>query len=938
MKKFRQNSCLFGGSSAYLENLYETFLTNPDSVSEEWKRYFNTLPRLDAQNAADISHAIVREEFLQRAKSPMRAAATGPLDTHYVHKQGQVTYLINAYRSHGHHHATLDPLGIERPLMDDLDYRHYGFTEKDLELTFESTGFGGCSTAQVKLKDLIQALEETYCGSIGIEYKHITNTDETAWLAQRLESNRAKPNFSKEQKIKILKHLVESESMESYLGNKYVGQKRFSLEGGESLIPMLADIAQEAGSKGVKELAIGMAHRGRLNVLVNVLGKEPKDLFNEFEGKLVEQSRSGDAKYHMGFSSDIQTPGGVLHLALGFNPSHLEIISPVVSGSVRARQDRRLDSQCNQVVPIVIHGDAAFAGQGVVMETFNMSQARGYHVGGTVHIIVNNQIGFTTSNPLDARSTLYCSDVAKMVQAPILHVNSDDPEAVVFAAQMALDYRMTFNKDIVIDLVCYRRQGHNEADEPAVTQPVMYQKVRQHPTTMTLYTQKLVAEGVIAEGDEKKMVDEYCRCLDSGKSVVPLVKENPDIFHVANWSIYLHQGWQAHADTRVTMEQIKRVGDKLSALPEDFALHKIVAREMDARSKMFKGEMPLNWGCAETLAYATLLDEGYGVRLSGQDCARGTFSHRHAVLYDNKTNECYAPLQHLGKEQGDFTIINSVLSEEAVLAFEYGYASAEPRHITLWEAQFGDFANGAQVVIDQFISSGFQKWGRLCGLVLLLPHGYEGMGPEHSSARLERFLQLCAEQNIQVCVPTTPAQCFHMLRRQLIRPFRKPLVVMTPKSLLRHKLATSTLEELTEGQFKLIIPEIDDIKPKAVKRVILCSGKVYYDLLAQRRQDKQTDVAILRVEQLYPFPLDELTAELAKYDNAKDVVWCQEEPKNQGAWYSSKHNFESCLLKKHQLYYAGRRASAAPAVGDLNRHIAQQKKLVNVALKEQCEL
>ncbi len=934
MKKFEQNSCLFGGSSAYLEDLYETYLMDPNKVSEEWRHYFSQLPKAKNQSKGDFSHAAVRDEFLQRAKSPIKAAS---LDTHYIHKQGQVTHLVNAYRSHGHHQAKLDPLGVERLPAEDLDYRHYGLTENDLALAFEPAGFRGCDSGQIKLKDLIQALEETYCGSIGIEYKHITNTTETEWLEQRLETSRSKPNFSQQQKIKILKHLVESEGMENYLGKKYVGQKRFSLEGGESLIPMLVDLTQESGRKGIKELVIGMAHRGRLNVLVNVFGKEPSDLFNEFEGKLVEQSRSGDAKYHMGFSSDVETPGGVLHLTLGFNPSHLEIISPVVSGSVRARQDRRLDTERNQVLSLVIHGDAAFAGQGVVMETFNMSQARGYCVGGTVHIIVNNQIGFTTSNPLDARSTLYCSDVAKMVQSPILHVNGDDPEAVVFAAQIALDYRMKFNKDIVIDLVCYRRQGHNEADEPSVTQPAMYQKIRQHQTTMMLYTQQLLKEGIIAKDDEQKMLDEYRRYLDTGKSVVPLVAENPDIFHMANWGIYLHQGWQAHADTQVPMEQIKKVGEKLALFPEGFVPHKIVEKEMDTRRQMLAGKIPLNWGCAEILAYATLLDDGYGVRLSGQDCGRGTFSHRHAVLHNNKTNESYVPLRHLSEEQGEFTIIDSVLSEEAVLAFEYGYASAEPRHLILWEAQFGDFANGAQVVIDQFISSGFQKWGRLCGLVLLLPHGYEGMGPEHSSARLERFLQLCAEQNIQVCVPTTPAQCFHMLRRQLIRPFRKPLVVMTPKSLLRHKLATSTLEELTQGQFKLIIPEVDAIKAKEVKRVILCSGKVYYDLLAQRRENKQTDVAILRVEQLYPFPLEELTTELAKYDKAKEIVWCQEEPKNQGAWYASKHNVESCLLKEHTLYYAGRAASAAPAVGDLKRHIDQQKKLVNAALIEKCE-
>lgn len=928
MQSLWDNSYLFGGSSRYLEEMYEAYLADPNSVAENWRDFFSTY-----KSNGEISHQAVREEFLQLAKNPIRSSVVQEsTDVEQVRKQSHVLQLINAYRSHGHHHARLDPLGKTRPKIADLDLAHHGLSQADFDKTFSTNSFSAIKSGSASLKEIYTALNETYCGSIGIEYMHITDHEQTAWLQRQIENNLGRPDYNSEQKKQILKYVIAAEGLEKYLGTKYVGQKRFSLEGGESLIPMLDDLVQRAGEQGVKELVVGMAHRGRLNVLVNVLGKEPKELFEEFEGKFVDDSRSGDVKYHMGFSSDVRTPGGILHLTLGFNPSHLEIISPVIGGSVRARQDRRSDFEHNQVLPVVIHGDAAFAGQGVVMETFNMSQARGYRTGGTVHIVINNQIGFTTSNPLDSRSTLYCSDVAKMVQAPILHVNGDDPEAVVFAGQIALDFRAKFKKDVVIDLVCYRRQGHNEADEPSITQPIMYQKIRSHDTTMELYGKQLIAENVINQQGFEDLKNEYRDDLDKGHAVVDLVKEGVPQDFTVDWAQYMDAKRTDFADTKIELSALKETAKRLQQIPESFQVQAQVAKEYANRAKMANGEIPCNWGFAETLAYATLLDSGYAVRISGQDCCRGTFSHRQAVLHDHNTGEQYTPLDNVSQKQANLTIIDSVLSEEAVLGYEYGYSTAEPGSLVIWEAQFGDFANGAQVVIDQFLSSGYQKWARLCGLVMLLPHGYEGMGPEHSSARLERYMQLCAQYNIQVCVPSTPAQCYHMLRRQMLRLWRRPLVVMTPKSLLRHKLATSTLDDLANGEFKLIIPEIDDLKVENVTRVVLCSGKVYYDLLEKRRKDQREDVAIIRVEQLYPFPEDFLREQLSLYTNAKDVVWCQEEPINQGAWYCTQHHLLACLSENQNLSFAGREAAAAPAAGFLSMHLKQQAKLVADAL------
>jgi 2-oxoglutarate dehydrogenase E1 component len=675
---------------------------------------------------------------------------------------------------------------------------------------------------------------------------------------------------------------------------------------------------------------MGMAHRGRLNVLVNVMGKNPSKLFDEFGGKHDEALGSGDVKYHQGYSSDFVTPGGNVHLALAFNPSHLEIVNPVVIGSVRARLDRRDCNQGDLVLPITIHGDSAIAGQGVVQETFNMSQARAFKVGGTVRIVVNNQVGFTTSIAEDTRSGEYCTEIAKMVQAPIIHVNGDDPEAVVLATQIALDYRNEFKRDVVIDLVCYRRHGHNEADEPSATQPLMYKIVKKHPTPRQLYADKLAAEGSLNKDKIDELTAYYRKLLDEGQCTVE--QWRPMTQHSVDWSPYLGHEWDDDYTKEISLDKLKELAIKLSTYPDSHPVHSRVKKIYDDRMKMAKGEKLLDWGMAENLAYASIVDGGDRVRITGQDAGRGTFFHRHAVLHNQDDASTYLPLQNIREGQGPFDVHDSVLSEVSVLAFEYGYTTAEPAGLTIWEAQFGDFANCAQVVFDQFISSGEQKWGRLCGLTMLLPHGYEGQGPEHSSARLERFLQLCADHNMQVCVPSTPAQVFNMLRRQVVRPMRRPLVVMSPKSLLRHPLAVSSLEEMSTGEFHSVIGEIDDIKAKDVERVIFCSGKVYYELLEQRRKNEQDNIAIIRIEQLYPFPEQELKAVLTQYQHVKQYVWCQEEPQNQGAWYCSQHHFRAAIPQGTYLTYAGRNASAAPAVGYMSVHVKEQQALVTQAL------
>ena len=928
-------SHLAGSNAPYLEQLYEAFLHDPNAVDPVWRTYFETLPRVNGI-VADVPHSSIRDSFRQialegRPQQPLPAAAADVLA--HDGKQVRVLQLINAYRFRGHQQAKFNPLGTTGTLdIPDLHLRHHGLTEADLDTVFDTGSLVGPEKAT--LKEILQILKRTYSSCIGAEYMYITNTAEKRWIQDRLESTQCAPVFPAELKRHLLDRLAAAEGLERYLHTKYVGQKRFSLEGAESLIPLLDELIQRAGGHGVKELVVGMAHRGRLNVLVNIMGKTPAELFQEFEGKArANGNGSGDVKYHLGFSSNIGTPGGAVHVALAFNPSHLEIVDPVVEGSVRARQDLRKDLEGQQVVPVLIHGDAAFAGQGVVMETFNMSQARGYSTKGTVHVVVNNQIGFTTSYQKDARSSFYCTDVAKMVDAPIFHVDGDNPEAVLFISQVAMDYRMTFRKDVVIDLVCYRRHGHSEADEPSATQPMMYQKIRARSTPRALYAQRLIEEATITPELAEARLQAYRQALETGESVAPNVVHAKEAHpsRTGDWAPYLTNDC-GEAKTGVAVERIRELAAGLGRLPEGFELHPNVVKIFDNRRKMAAGALPIDWGFAETMAYATLLIEGHNVRISGQDSGRGTFFHRHTAVYNQKNGELHVPLRHLAEGQGNFVVINSLLSEEAVLAFEYGYATTDPKTLIIWEAQFGDFANNAQVVIDQFISAGEQKWNRLCGLVMFLPHGYEGQGPEHSSARLERYLQLCAQHNMQVCIPTTPAQMFHLLRRQMLRPCRKPLVVMTPKSLLRHPVAISPLDDLSDGGFRTVIPELDPLNDEEIKRVIMCSGKVYYDLLEQRRKEERTDTAIIRIEQLYPFPQEALRDQLDRYMKATDFIWCQEEPKNQGAWYTSQHHMRALLDQNSYLEYAGRPMSAAPAVGYHALHVAQLRALVREAL------
>ena len=927
-------SCLFSANAPFLEELYETYLSDPNKVSSEWRAYFDTLQDDQSEERRDIRHSEVRERMLAVAAAPKGAAVTVVRDdAQNAAKQVAVLQLINAYRFRGHRQANLDPLNqYERPVVAELDPGFHGLTEADMDVVFNTGSLQGPD--QATLRDILDIVRTTYCGTIGAEYMHIVETSQKRWIQQRLEVCRAQPDFDAVKRKTLLERVIAAGALEEYLHTKYVGQKRFSLEGGESTIALLDQMVEDAGRHGVQECVVGMAHRGRLNVLVNIVGKHPSKLFAEFEGKGPKETRSGDVKYHMGFSSDIRTPSGPVHLTLAFNPSHLEIIDPVVEGSVRARQDRRRDNERNQVLALLIHGDAAFAGQGVVMETLNLSQTRGYMTGGTVHVIINNQIGFTTSDPLDSRSTLYCTDVAKMVQSPIFHVNGDDPEAVAMAARIALDFRMEFNKDVVVDVICYRKHGHSEADEPAATQPIMYQHIRNHPGVRKIYTEKLVAAGVIKPGDAEAMAARYIDALENNEVVSRPHAPPADVRYAINFDPFRGTNWRDATSTAISAERVKRLGERFNTVPENFTLHRAVTRVLADRQAMAAGEKPCDWGFAETLAYATLLSEACPVRISGQDSGRGTFFHRHAIIHDQKTGETYLPLQNLSANQADFLVINSTLSEEAVLGFEYGYASAEPNSLVIWEAQFGDFANGAQVVIDQFIASSEEKWGRYCGLVMLLPHGYDGQGPEHSSARLERYLQLCAEDNMQVCYPTTPAQMFHMLRRQQVRPYRKPLVVMSPKSLLRHRLSVSPLADITHGQFQAVIDEVDRLDKAKVKRVLACSGKVYFDLLEARRQHGIEDVAIIRLEQLYPFPKDEMQAMLAQYPNANELVWVQEEPRNQGAWsmlLSARH-LRGCIDERNALTCVARPYSASPAVGYASLHLEQQQTIIDEAL------
>ena len=939
LQRLRAGSHLSAGN-AYVEALFETYLEDESEVPEEWRRYFEGLPTLNGE-VADVPHSKVVRHFERLGRNRLKARperVAAEVSSAHERAQIRVLELISAYRHRGHRKARLDPLGLwQRDEVQELALAYHRLSEADLDTVFDtgsSQFFEDSKQGKAPLRDIVAALERTYCGTLGAEYMHITTADEQLWVRERLESAQGRPRFSDEVRFTILDRLSAAEGLEKHLHARYPGTKRFGLEGAETLICMIHEALQRFGETGCVETVIGMAHRGRLNVLVNILGKNPADLFDEFEGVMPDTDRNGDVKYHQGFSSNLMTPGGEMHMALVFNPSHLEIVGPVVTGSVRARQDRRRDYEGDKVVPLILHGDAAFAGQGVVMETFQMSQTRGYGVGGTVHIIVNNQIGFTTHRREDARSTEYCSEIAKMVQAPILHVNGDDPEICTFAMQLAVDYRMRFKKDIVIDLVCYRRRGHNEAEEPMKTQPMMYKAIRSHPTVRELYAERLVAEGGVSQQEAEALVGLYRYALDSGDRMALSLVHEPDTSLFVDWAPYLTESGDVTPDTGVDAARLRDLTEALTKLPEGFELHRQVQKILDDRRNMAAGELAVNWGYAETLAYATLLKDGYDVRLSGQDVGVGTFSHRHASLYNQVDGRRIVPLNKIS-EDNRFDIYDSLLSEEAVLASEYGYASTSPRTLVVWEAQFGDFANGAQVVIDQFVVSGETKWARLCGLTMLLPHGYEGQGPEHSSARLERYLQLCAEHNIQVCLPTTPAQIFHLLRRQMLRPVRKPLVALTPKSLLRHKLAVSDLADLTEGRFQTVLGEADDLAPEKVDRLVMCSGKVYYDLLEARREAGLENVALVRLEQLYPFPEEELKEAIAPYGRLAQAVWCQEEPMNQGAWYSSQHHMHA-VLRRHdpalRLAYAGREAFAAPAGGYAALHARRQHRLVREAL------
>jgi 2-oxoglutarate dehydrogenase E1 component len=938
---YQGTSYLFGGNAPYVEEMYENYLANPGSVPDSWRDYFDALqyvPAVDGSNTKDVPHLPVVNAFAERAKQGgTRVVMATGADSEMGRKRTAVQQIIAAYRNVGARWADLDPLKrAEREKIPELEPSFYGFNDADQETVFNTSNtFFGRET--MPLRELLNALRETYCGSIGAEYMYMTDQAQKRWWQQKLETIRSKPQFTADKKRHILDRLTAAEGLERFLHTKYVGQKRFSLEGGESFIASMDELIQRGGSVGLQEIVIGMAHRGRLNVLVNSLGKLPADLFAEFDHTAPEDLPSGDVKYHQGFSSDVSTPGGPVHLTLAFNPSHLEIVNPVVEGSVRARMDRRGDPKGLQVLPVLVHGDAAFAGQGVVMETLALAETRGYFTGGTVHIVINNQIGFTTSDPRDSRSSLYCTDVVKMIEAPVLHVNGDDPEAVVLATQLALEYRMEFHKDVVVDIICFRKLGHNEQDTPALTQPLMYKKIALHPGTRKLYADKLTAQGMGETlGDD--MVKATRAALDAGKNTFDPVITNFKSKFAVDWMPFLGKKWTDAGDTALPLAEWKRLAEKITTIPDSVTPHNLVKKVYADRAAMGRGEIAVDWGMGEHMAFASLVASGYPVRLSGEDCGRGTFTHRHSVIHDQNREKfdegTYTPLQNVAPNQAPFVVIDSILSEEAVLAFEYGYASNDPNTFVIWEAQFGDFANGAQVVIDQFIASGEVKWGRVNGITLMLPHGYEGQGPEHSSARLERFMQLAADTNMQIVQPTTASQIFHVLRRQMVRNLRKPLIIMTPKSLLRAKDAAAPLSEFTKGGFQTVIPESkEEVIKKAdkVKRLVACSGKVYYDLARRREEKGDDDVALIRVEQLYPFPHKAFATELKKYPNAAEVVWCQDEPQNQGAWFFVQHYIHENMADGQRLGYSGRAASASPAAGYSHLHQEQQKVLVDGA-------
>jgi len=982
---FAMTSFLYGGNAAYIEDLYARYKEDPGSLDESWREFFSNLPDDTADvlkeargaswkradwpvpangelvNALDGNWEAVEKTLGDKIKAKADAAGTALTDAdvqQQTRDSVRALMMIRAYRMRGHLHADLDPLNLKEEVNhEELHPSAYGFTEADWDRKIFIDYMLGLEFATIR--EMLGILKRTYCSTLGVEFMHISNPAEKAWIQERIEGPDKEIEFTPKGKQAILNKLIEAEGFEKFLDVKYTGTKRFGLDGGEALLPALEQIIKRGGALGVEEIVLGMAHRGRLNVLAQVMGKPLRAIFHEFKGGSFtpdDVEGSGDVKYHLGASSDRAFDGNNVHLSLTANPSHLEIVDPVVLGKARAKQDQlsavdgkwveTTEVDRSKVLPLLLHGDAAFAGQGVVAECFGLSALRGHRTGGSIHVIINNQIGFTT-NPRFSRSSPYPSDVAKMIEAPIFHVNADDPEAVVYAAKVATEFRQLFGKPVVIDMICYRRFGHNESDEPAFTQPIMYRKIRKHPTTLQIYAERLVKDGVLTQDEVDKMRADIRAQLDAEFEAGQAYKPNKADWLDGKWS-GLKQAKDLddprRGQTGITREDMDTLGTALSNVPEGFNVHRTIRRFLDNRKKMFDTGRGIDWATAEALAFGSLLLDGHAVRLSGQDCERGTFSQRHSVLYNQENEDRYIPLNHLREGQARYEVINSMLSEEAVLGFEYGYTLAEPNALTLWEAQFGDFANGAQVVFDQFLSSGERKWLRMSGLVCLLPHGYEGQGPEHSSARLERFLQMCAEDNMQVANCTTPANYFHILRRQLKRDFRKPLILMTPKSLLRHKRAVSTLDEFTNGSsFHRLLWDDAQMNPEAgiklvaddkIRRVILCSGKVYYDLFEEREKRGIDDVYLLRVEQLYPFPTKALVSELGRFKGA-EVVWCQEEPKNMGSWFFVQSYIEWVLgqigAKHDRPRYIGRAAAAATATGLMSKHLAQLQAFLDEA-------
>ena len=920
-------------NTSYLEDLYDLYLKNPQQLTEHWRNYFSSLP--DKSGIEDTPKQDVIEEFQVMARQPSSGMITKISESD---KQAAVDALIRGYRRFGHYRAAFDPLEQPRHAEPRLDPSFYRLAAADMDKSFATDGV--LPTPQASLREIVNALQSIYCGAIGFQYNYISQYEERLWLQHRIESLQRRIKYTKEQRLEILEQLVSVDVLEKFFDRKFPGQTRFSIEGTDALIPLMKYLITHANSMGIHELVLGMAHRGRLNVLINIMGKPVKDVLAEFAGHYGGET-TGDVKYHLGISTDVPGPHGAIHLSLECNPSHLEAVTPVVLGSVRARQERHKQQNRDYTVPVIMHGDAAFAGQGVVMESLNMSQTPAYTVGGAIHIILNNQIGFTTADGLgeigvlESRSSTYCTDIAKMIEAPVIHVNADCPEEVLAATHLALDYRIRFHKDVIIDLVGYRRKGHNEADDARATQPHWYRKIANHPSCLDMYKEKCVKLGIVTEIEVKTMSENYRARLNKGEIMVDIIRSGIEVMKSGKWAKHIGQSADETIDSSVDLQKIQHYAKAIEdAIPYDFTMLKQVKMIYNNRVKMAAGELPLDWGFAETMAYASIVAEGHPIRLTGQDVPRGTFFHRHAAIFDSETAKRIVPLQHISKDQAMFHVYNSNLCEEAAVGYEYGFSTADPRALVIWEAQFGDFYNGSQMYVDQFISSGWQKWQRLSGLVMLLPHGYEGKGPEHSSGRLERFLQLCAQENMQVCVPTTPAQMFHMLRRQILRNYKAPLIAFTPKSLLRHKMAVSSLQDLTQGEFKFLIDDMN-IKPSQVEnieKVILCCGKVYYDLVARQEQLNICNVAIVRIEQLYPFPEHQLTTCLARYTQAHVVIWCQEEPKNQGSWYISRHHFLESLASHQELFYEGRPAMAAPAEGSLLAFKEQQAALLQRAL------